>query len=465
MYRGLIHPVFVIPLFILIASIPLFSQSLPDFSEDFSTDPNHNGKWTVYRYNGSIYYEGDWNPADSSFFLTRASGNKACAAFIDYQLAKEKWIASFDFKIGGGTGADGLSFNFYKDQSKYGTPAAGGALGFMVGKNQSVPGYGIAFIQYQTQQIALIQNTVFTKLKTVNKTIRTNSFHHVKIQYDNGFIQVYMDEVLALSYTISNPDYRYSGVGFSAATGLARDNHIIKNFKLFTGDLRIETGNESTAWKGGSNKEIQWNVGQTLTDIDHFDLSWSEDNGQSWSSIAQNIQASERSYTWSVPDGNLNSVRLQILAKNANNDTLETDINNASITIDSQPPGEFSLRSPTNGSWTNARPGFYWYSSSDNYNLSHYRLDIDGVVFRDSINSTSYFVPSDTSITAGPHYWNVTAVDHVGNTTKSRETWSFEVDAEAPQPFTISEPSHDKWHTGEALEFKWQPSADTESGL
>jgi hypothetical protein len=45
---------------------------------------------------------------------------------------------------------------------------------------------------------------------------------------------VYIDGGLVLTHRIAQPDYTYSGIGFSAATGGdANNNHILADFSLY----------------------------------------------------------------------------------------------------------------------------------------------------------------------------------------------------------------------------------------
>src|SRR5436309_2068652 len=74
--------------------------------------------------------EGSWDSVNGQFYLVRAVNNRGIAAFSSYQLTSTTWDAQFRYRIGGGSGADGLVFLFYKNEAPYGQPAAGGALGF-----------------------------------------------------------------------------------------------------------------------------------------------------------------------------------------------------------------------------------------------------------------------------------------------------------------------------------------------
>ena len=132
------------------ASIPP-SSAAPDlafFSDDFSTDPNTNGLWRVHRYTPDTQNQASWDATAQTLFLTRAAGYRAVAMFANFQLTAPHWEAQFRYKVGGGSGADGFVFMFYKNADAYGQPGCGGSLGFQFGNcvpSREIAGYGIEF--------------------------------------------------------------------------------------------------------------------------------------------------------------------------------------------------------------------------------------------------------------------------------------------------------------------------------
>src|SRR5438874_12376791 len=93
------------------------------FSDDFSTDPNSNGQWTVFRRQGDVNEEGYWDATQHVWYLTRPKKDLAIAAFANYELTARVWKVDFKYRIDNtGSGADGFVFMFYKDKGAYGTP-------------------------------------------------------------------------------------------------------------------------------------------------------------------------------------------------------------------------------------------------------------------------------------------------------------------------------------------------------
>lgn len=211
------------------------------FSEDFSTNPNTNGKWTVVQSGAP---NSTHDATSQSFYLTRVGGYSGGGI---YMLAKtplktRKWEASFRYRIGGRYqgGADGLAFLFYK-QGGY-TPAGGGFLGFNAAY-VSQPGYGIVIDNYfnpdwdpSASYIGLIANSTHSfanKLAYVNDPRTEDAvWHAMRVRFMDGTVSVYLDGSLLFSHEMAAPNYTYDGVGFSSGIGLDQNYHQIDDFVL-----------------------------------------------------------------------------------------------------------------------------------------------------------------------------------------------------------------------------------------
>ena len=466
-FRRSLKFLFVLIIVLLVDLSVAVAQSLSDFTDTFSENPNTSGRWSIHRRNSDPFNEANWNQSLGIWYLTRAVDGRAVAVFANYELSATKWIAQFDMKIGGGDGADGLAFMFYKDESRYGTPNGGGALGF-IADNKAVPGYGVAFATFGTDRVSLIQDKATNVLtSTSSVSFRDNTFHFVEVSFDNGVVVVKFDGAQILQHSIVNPDYSFSGIGFSAATGAFNDNHIIDNFRLFISDVRVDRPNGGEFWAGGSNQTIKWTVGGPASLADKIVLSYSTDGGASFPNIiASNLSASASQFDWSVPSGlNSSNARIKIEAKDNAGLLLASDVSNTSFTIDSEPPSTFNLTTPSNGEWVDSTPTFQWNFSTDNFALSHYRLVIDSQVIRDSLNTRQYTVSGTEALAAGFHIWNVVAVDKAGNERQSQETRSIRVDDDNPLAFSLISPANDSWTSLTLPEFQWQPSVDVTSDI
>jgi len=186
--------------------------------------------------------------------LTEPVSEQGGVALFDYPV-KSSFTATFRYKIGGGSGADGFTLFFYKQ--KYSTSDSGGSLAFSTKESytlKAVPGYGIEFDGWQNiaedfqqishqpnpsgdpsgNHIALVQDFAGNHLATVNdKRTEDNTWHTAKIAVDpqESSVRVFVDQELVLEWT-GQLDRTYDGFGFSGGTGGATNWHLIDDFSI-----------------------------------------------------------------------------------------------------------------------------------------------------------------------------------------------------------------------------------------
>lgn len=134
---------------------------------------------------------------------------------------------SFRYKIGGGSGADGLIFAF--DKSIEDLSDAGGNLGFGTG------GYGVEFDTYingefndpQRKHISFIKGRVSNHINSYfDDNLNDNDWHDVMLKVSPTSIEVILDDQIVIDY--SGPIIQqHSNIGFMAATGIYNDWHMI----------------------------------------------------------------------------------------------------------------------------------------------------------------------------------------------------------------------------------------------
>jgi hypothetical protein len=218
------------------------------FSDDFSTDPNSNGNWTIFRRQGNLNEEGYWNPTQQVWYLTRPRTNLAIAAFANYELTAKVWKVDFKYRVDNGPrGADGFIFMFYKDKSAYGTPDSGSYMGFQTrnpdGSDNPVPGYGLQFdtFQYsgcdpvQENYVAIVQDVICNSALVYRSftKIDDNTWHSVEFTFHNGHLACTIDGQTVQGFSLFHPDYTYTGIGFGAGTGSLTSNQIIDDFQIW----------------------------------------------------------------------------------------------------------------------------------------------------------------------------------------------------------------------------------------
>ena len=224
-----------------------------DFEDDFSTDPNST--WDVYRYDSDTANEAVWASNDW-LALTTATQIKGAAIFAPYSITTNSWLLSFDYYIGGGTGADGITAMFYKDTSVYsdGSFYYGGGMGFINQNHSSITGYGLEFDGHRntnyndpsTEHIAFIEHNVDTHIVSVDDgRVDDSTWHSAVITWIDGEMKFYIDGETSplLGCTVVSPDTSNTGLGFGAGTGGVTNFHSIDNilFRKWTDPMPVST--------------------------------------------------------------------------------------------------------------------------------------------------------------------------------------------------------------------------------
>jgi len=218
------------------------------FSDDFSTNPNTNGLWTIHRYANDPNTEASWDGAKQAWDLVRPATSRGVAVFANYDLTATTWRAEFRYRVGnlGGLkqGGDGFVFMFYKNKAAYGIPASGYQKGFELSNGTDVRGYGLQFDNYlqtcdpsSTDYYAIIKDNVCTILGGLEfDWIGDNNWHLVQVAFAEGGIRITIDGETTTDSQIEDPDYSFSGIGFSAGTGSAYGTYEIDNFRLWVAE-------------------------------------------------------------------------------------------------------------------------------------------------------------------------------------------------------------------------------------
>ena len=229
--------------FIAVIILPM-NACAETYTDDFNTD---SGMWS-YVSNAHL------DSVNHCVILTENAGQQAGIAWLNPNITTD-FDAEFSYKVGPNTGyggGDGFVFMFYK-QKGY-TPASGGYLGFHDVEDGPVPGYGIEFDQFNNiglfnetaNHIALIKDSAGNHLATtgIDPRVSDNQWHNVEVEVKAPTITVYLDRTKVLNW--SGPiNKTFSGVGFSAGTYSAINQHVIDNFTITT-DTTTSTTTSST---------------------------------------------------------------------------------------------------------------------------------------------------------------------------------------------------------------------------
>ncbi|MFN5362701.1 MAG: lectin-like domain-containing protein, partial [Bacteroidota bacterium] len=233
---------------------------------------------------------------NSELLLCSAKRNTSGGIFFNQPINLSmcsKWRAEFDFRMNGGTGADGIAFSFLD------APPSGFVIGQGLGLPAGVNGLKVCFDTYNncispsSSRVPKIEirwgagyNECWsqpTKENTGNQLsfIRSNSYNRAVISYDNGNITVSVNGTV---YLTGFQQFNFSGyLGFTASTGAATDNHSIRNAIIYTEMPPSEAGNSITA----PCNIINGQIGTTPTA--GYSYTWTPSTGLSNPAIANPV--------------------------------------------------------------------------------------------------------------------------------------------------------------------------------
>jgi hypothetical protein len=223
---------------------PLFVQ------EDFSESPDSN--WIL---SDAAY----WNSDEENIVLTEPGSQLVGVIWLKDEI-NSPFTADFRYKAGGGSGADGFVFMFFKDWDY--KPGIGGFLGFHCRAvnepcpRTDAPGYGLEFDNYYNSKaeygevygegdpspnhIALIKDFIGNHLIHENDSrTEDNIWHQVKVTVQPEEITVWIDGEQLLSY-LDNIDRTHGHMGFGSGIWGYDHQHIIDDFRLYGNTISVK---------------------------------------------------------------------------------------------------------------------------------------------------------------------------------------------------------------------------------
>ncbi|GAA5194116.1 hypothetical protein GCM10023322_57720 [Rugosimonospora acidiphila] len=191
-----------------------------------------------WMFNGSAAMSG------STLALTPAQPEKIGTAIYTTPLPGDGLTASFTAEIGGGTGADGLTFAMLDAarNTPQGIGAGGSALGF-----GGLPGVAVSLDTYRNSGDP---SANFVSILSTNPTgaverlaaataipaLRTGT-HAVKVSAAGGTLTVWIDGTQVLSQSVHLAPSILPA--FTASTGGATDQHLVRNVSISSGPTMI----------------------------------------------------------------------------------------------------------------------------------------------------------------------------------------------------------------------------------
>jgi hypothetical protein len=194
-------------------------------------DPSAGG-WTL---NGTATLLG--STPGSKLRLTPATTYLAGSAFWPSPLSTTVAVkATFDFDIGGGTGADGITF-ILADPAQGATASSLGGLGNGLGA-ATIPAVTATFVTYPFESIGIsVAGSSGTYPNYVARTTAVPSLragtHHARVDAEGGTMTVSIDGSVVLTHAVTLPPTVLAG--FTAANGEFTDVHSVSNVAIHTG--------------------------------------------------------------------------------------------------------------------------------------------------------------------------------------------------------------------------------------
>lgn len=245
-----------------------------------------------WNLNGNAYVgdtPGDNDNFSNELILTNAAGSQSGGVFYSQPLNLgicSQWTVDFEYRIWGGSAADGLAFCFLQ------VPPAGFVSGGGIGIPGTANGLKVVLDTWDNGCGANPELQIFSGVgyneciagivKLTNTAgnlnfIRGNTYKPVRIIYNNGLITLLINNI---QYLTANFPINFSGyMGFTAGTGGATDQHSIRNVVIYTAQA---TSNAGPNVQACSNDPVQIGTAPAI----NYTYAWSPANGLSSTSLA-----------------------------------------------------------------------------------------------------------------------------------------------------------------------------------
>jgi gliding motility-associated-like protein len=205
---------------------------------------------------------GDPDASPNELILTNAAGNQSGGVFYGTPinpLICSKWTVEFDYRIWGGSAADGLAFCFLD------VPPTGFVSGGGVGIPGTANGLKVILDTWDNgcgvnPEVQIYSGVGYNEciagiVKLTNSGnnlnfIRSNAYQPVKITYVNGVVTLFINNT---QYLTANFPINFAGyMGFTASTGGATDQHSIRNAIIYTDQATSNAGTDVSYCSGES---------------------------------------------------------------------------------------------------------------------------------------------------------------------------------------------------------------------
>ncbi|MEN9699631.1 MAG: hypothetical protein RLZZ301_829 [Bacteroidota bacterium] len=237
---------------------------------------------------------GDVDAFNNELLLTNNTTTQSGGVFYNTPINLtqcQKWTVDFEYRIWGGNAADGLAFCFID------VPPTGFVPGGGIGIPGAANGIKIVIDTYDNcsqggtnPEIQIFNGIGYNECMTSTPKIqnsggslsylRNSNYQPVKIEYNNGVVKVYVNNVLLL--TGSAPVNFTGYMGFTASTGALYDLHSIRNVTIYTDQASSNAGVDVTTC---SNQGVTIGTASNA----NYVYSWSPATGLSAANVANPV--------------------------------------------------------------------------------------------------------------------------------------------------------------------------------
>ena len=174
----------------------------------------------------------------------------------------------------------------------------------------------------QWYHISFIRNTDLKNLKIVIHDEDRNLIYYK--------VNPYCNEVAEDPKHSNNPLYigsknQYDNF-FHGYIDELRISNVVREFEIESTELQLISPNGGESWQSGNTEQIQW----SCDNIDNLTIEYSLDNGFTWNTISDEINASLGSYDWLIPEYNSEEAVIKI-SDTSNDNTYRKNSSNFTI--------------------------------------------------------------------------------------------------------------------------------------
>jgi gliding motility-associated-like protein len=215
--------------------------------------PNMNT--TGWNLNGNAMIgdtPGDVDNFPNELILTNIANSQSGGIFFNTPInltVCQQWTVEFDYRIWGGSAADGLAFCFLN------VPPTGFVSGGGVGIPGTAQGLKVVLDTWNNcggpnPELQIFSGVGYDEcapgIVKLNNTagnlnfVRSSQYQPAKITYNNGVVALFINNI---QYLTANFPIGFTGyMGFTASTGGATDQHSIRNVMIYTNQAQSNAG-------------------------------------------------------------------------------------------------------------------------------------------------------------------------------------------------------------------------------